>query len=100
MGTPSIGQMLIVEGIDSKINNGSDVAPAVITRAWSPDLVNVRAFLDGNAEEGTLGITSVELHPDRERYLVARDGKLASLRDAGHAESELRYIAAYWPPRI
>jgi hypothetical protein len=43
---PSLGRTVLV-GMDPAANNGSDVAPAVITRVWSDTIVNLTVFPDG-----------------------------------------------------
>ena len=88
MQKPSVGRIVIVpvtalsptEKLD---NNGAEVAPAVITRVWSDDLVNVRVLLDGGAMPWK---TSVALFQTPEEY--------AEARDAGKA------FGCYWPPRV
>jgi hypothetical protein len=45
---PDVGDVVLVPmGRDS--NNGATVAPAVITRVWSPTTVNVRVLADSDA---------------------------------------------------
>jgi hypothetical protein len=58
------------------------VAPAIITRVWSDDVINVRVICDS---ENTLWKTSVKLF-DTE----------AEARE--HASTGLN--AAFWPPRV
>lgn len=84
MQQPSVGRIVLC-GVDDVMNNGSPVAPAVITRVWNehPDggwVVNVRVLLD--AEAVPLWWTSVRLF-DTE----------ADKDTAGSP-------GAYWPPRV
>lgn len=51
MMKPSLGRIVLV-AVDPAQNNGSDVAPAVVTRVFSGDevsgwVINVRVLLDG-----------------------------------------------------
>jgi len=75
---PSLGRVVLAR-VNPAENNGSDVAPAIITRVWSDVLVNVRVLLDG---EGILWRTSVALCADEESARRPAAG--------GHA--------VYWPP--
>lgn len=87
MQTPSVGRIVIVES-SVVASNGTDIAPAIITRTWGENLggghtVNVTAFPD-NAPARP--VSSVRLYADRE----------AALADELRAEATV----AYWPPRI
>lgn len=73
--TPSLGRIVIVPA-DPQTNNGADEAPAIVTRVWSPELINVRVLLDAPDVEWR---TSVTLH----------DSKPGT---PGHD--------AWWPPRV
>jgi len=73
---PSIGRIVLVP-VDAVINNGADVAPAIITRVWSDTCVNVHVLLDGRNTEWK---TSVHLFDTAEEAAV------------GHS--------CYWPPRV
>lgn len=44
--TPSVGDVVLVPMVPSE-NNGSSVAPAIITRVWNPTTINVRILPDG-----------------------------------------------------
>jgi hypothetical protein len=73
------------------VNNGSDTAPAVITRVWSDTCVNVRVLADSR---DVPWYTSVSLHPDR----AAADAAVAPVREMHGAGAHLR--AAWWPERV
>lgn len=91
---PSVGRIVLVT-VHPTTNNGADTAPAVVTRVWSDELVNVAVFLDG--ANGTKAQTSVPLFADREALDAAK-----ARRDADrhpHAV-DLTFTAAYWPPRL
>lgn len=47
-GTPDVGDVVLVP-VDPADNNGSPVAPALVTRVWNAATVNVRVLLDGDA---------------------------------------------------
>lgn len=55
---PSLGR-IVLTFLTPEENNGSEVAPALITRVWSDDMVNVTVFPD--AEYGPVRRTSVRL---------------------------------------
>jgi hypothetical protein len=77
---PSIGRIVHVL-IEPAINNGTDVAAAVITRVWSDDMVNVTVL------------------PDCGQPLYKSSIPLCANRaDADDRGGEQRY-AAFWPPR-
>lgn len=86
--------MVLVSGLPKSMNNGSDTAPAIITRVWSDTLINVRVQLDGS--DSSPARTSVTLHESYESYLAERDRRAAdpALAHAGD------YLGAYWPPRV
>lgn len=80
MQKPSLGRIVLVKTGPMQLagySNGTDVAPAIITRVWSDTLVNVRVLLDS---EHTPCKTSVALVESAE-------------------EAEGGY-ACYWPPRV
>lgn len=89
MPKPALGRIVHVF-VDPARNNGADVAPAMITRVWNEEGVNIRVMLDG---PDTPWLTSVQVCDDRESaekvtaYRVADDGR--------------RYpAAAFWPPIV
>lgn len=71
--TPALGDTVIVpiEALTPVSNNGAQEAPAVITRVWSDDMINVRVLLD--ATERVIAKTSIKLHPSRDEWAAARD---------------------------
>lgn len=78
--TPSLARWVLTR-VDPMENNGSDVAPAIITRVWSDSLVNIRVMLDSAASP--LWKTSVALFDTEED---------AAREFTGHY--------AWWPPRV
>jgi hypothetical protein len=89
--TPSLGQTVLVT-VHPTTNNGTDTAPAVITRVWSEVLVNVAVQLDGH--NGTQAKTSVALYPDRDALDAAKAKRDAEVPTG----AEYVFTAAYWPP--
>jgi len=75
MQKPSIGRIVIVPA-NPDLNNGATEAPAVITRVWSDELINVKVLGDNDGVEWR---TSVKLHEEKPE-------------DGGHV--------AWWPPRV
>lgn len=55
---PSLGG-IVFTFLAPEENNGADVAPAIITRVWSDDMVNITVFPD--AGYGPIRKTSVKL---------------------------------------
>ena len=91
---PSAGRIVLVT-VRPTTNNGAEVAPAIITRVWTDEMVNVAVFLDGAS--GAQARTSVPLFADREALDAA-----AALRaaDQDPHTAGTTFTAAYWPPRI
>lgn len=63
--TPTIGRIVLVP-MDPATNNGSDVAPAIITRVWSDVCINVRVLADGPAVEWRTSVVQVDDLAERE----------------------------------
>lgn len=62
MQKPSIGRVVIVP-MPATANNGATEAPAIISRVWSDDMVNVRILPDASNEVPAR--TSVKLFADK-----------------------------------
>lgn len=75
--TPHVGGIVIVK-VDPKRNNGADVAPAIITRVWAPDRVNLKVLKDAEQDEWLTSVLLVDTAEDA-------DG---------------RPHTCYWPPRV
>jgi hypothetical protein len=90
MSKPAVGRIVHVLMRPSE-NNGSDTAPAIITRVWSDTCVNVRVLADSDA---VAWHTSVSLHADR----AAADAAVAPVREMHGDSAILR--AAWWPERV
>ena len=90
--TPTVGRIVHVL-VDPKVNNGSDVAPAIITRVWNDTGVNVRVLRD-NAPGPEEWMTSISLHESRE----VLDAHIESLK-AANPGAEVSVRGAFWPPR-
>lgn len=100
MQKPSAGRVVHVL-VDPKVNNGSDVAPAEITRVWSDTCVNLRITYDGPSvpPEGRQDwMTSMSLHESREALEEHRAQRQAEL-DAISPGQAVAMHGAFWPPR-
>lgn len=84
MQKPAKCRMVLV-AVPPEMNNGDDDAPAVITRVWSDEMINVRVFLDQMAMP--LSMTSVKL--------CATAEEAGQVREANPAAA-----VAWWPPRV
>lgn len=84
MQKPSPGRMVLLIGGVAR-SNGTDTAPATVTRVWSDTCVNLAVFPDCAAPAVA---TSITLFGDEQ---AARDWLAAE---------EYRSTAAYWPPRV
>ena len=76
---PSLGRIVIVAGVPS---NGADEQPALITRVWNDDSVNVHVHLDAASDRPVIALTSLPLYASKEL------GVKAGLQ-----------LFAYWPAR-
>jgi hypothetical protein len=85
---PSLGRIVLAY-CDPAYNNGLPTCPAVITRVWSEDLVNLRLIPDSDAP--MYSRTSVKLMADEE---TAREYV------AGLSGFNVAPAVAYWPPRV
>ncbi|MFF0139348.1 hypothetical protein ACFYRN_23240 [Streptomyces sp. NPDC005227] len=56
---PSLGRIVLVPA-DPAVNNGATVAPAIITRVFSDDVINVRVLLDSDALQHRTSVTRVD----------------------------------------
>jgi hypothetical protein len=89
MPKPALGRIVHVF-VDPARNNGGDIAPAMITRVWKDQGVNLKVVLDGPEE---YWLTSVALYDDRESaeqvttYRICKDGRRIP-------------AAAFWPPIV
>lgn len=89
MPKPALGRTVHVF-VDPARNNGADIAPAVITRVWNDQGVNLRVLLDGT---DVPWFTSVALCDDRESA-----EKVTSYRVADNGDHYP--AAAFWPPIV
>jgi hypothetical protein len=86
MTAPSLGRTVIVYGVYA---NGSDRHPGVVTRVWSPTVVNATVFPDG-AQPVTRG--SIDFYAsEREAMDVVRHASEMGLHTP---------TVAYYPPRV
>jgi hypothetical protein len=81
---PSLGRILLVIGTPAN-GNGADIAPAVVTRVWSDEMVNVTVFPDCGAP---VPATSVRIVADEEAARAVNDG------------APYPQTLAFWPPRV
>jgi hypothetical protein len=84
----------VITPVDPAFNNGADRAPAVITRVWGDDVVNLTVFGDYNSPSFK---SSVRLFRDEEAMLAWLD---STLHGTGREEPPKSPLAAYWPPRV
>ncbi len=87
---------MVLVTVDPHSNNGVDVAPAVIVRAWSDTEVNVRVLRDG---PDVPWMCSVPLFQTREELEAERDKRAARWRQVSDQPVPL-FHGAYWPPRV
>ena len=78
MQTPTIGRIVILKGHKS---NGSDEHPAIITRVWNEDAVNLTAFPDFEAPKLLTSVAFRQSRADAEAF---------------HTKSGMQLVA-FWP---
>jgi len=81
MQKPSLGRIVLTY-VPASMNNGSDVAPAIITQVCSDTHVNLRVLCDS---DNTLHLTSVPLTQVRHARPAPEPGEVGS---------------CWWPPRV
>lgn len=103
MTAPSVGRIVHVL-IDPTMNNGADVAPAIITRVWPSGgpvdatgfvgYVNVRVLADS---DNTLWLTSINMFAARPSL-----AELHSLfpGQPGNGDAVGRGLVAFWPAHV
>ena len=90
---PSVGRIVHVL-VDPRQNNGTDVAPGVVTRVWSDTCVNLRVLLDGPDVQW---LTSVPLAETRQALEDNLDRLVAEGVVSG--DPRPRPNGAFWPPK-
>ena len=90
MPKPAVGR-IVHAFVDPALNNGSGIAPAIITRVWNDEMVNVRVLVDGNSVP--LWLTSVTLCANRES---AGDVQSHTISSTGSRMP----AAVFWPPIV
>lgn len=86
---PSLGRIVHVL-VSPSINNGSDIAPAIVTRVFGDSCVNVRVLLDNTPGRADEWATSRILHAD-EATARAENNKSLPSGVGAHA---------FWPSRV
>lgn len=79
MQQPSLGRIVIVP-VDPTFNNGSDEAPAIITRVWNDTMVNVRILKDSRETDWR---TSLKLAEEKPTEFISKEE-----------------CVCWWPPRV
>lgn len=85
MPKPTVGRSVLVLG-GPAVSNGTDVAPGVITRVWSDEMVNVTIHPDYSNQPRCC--SSVRLYPNE---AAAREAHDSAPNGAGTTPY------AYWP---
>lgn len=96
---PSPGRIVLVFA-NPAYNDGADHAPAIITRVWNDQLVNVRVIWNGPPvpPPGRHDwLQSVPLYPDRDSAELAHLERWADVPEEHRPRPS---NAAWWPPRI
>ena len=78
---PTVGRIVLV-GCDPAYNNGSKIAPAVITRAWNVNCINARVLPDSAG-------------PSEQRFSITRVDTV----DEIEGDDLNRMYRWTWPPR-
>lgn len=107
MQKPEIGLTVHVL-VDPAVNNGSDTAPATITRVWSDTCVNLRVQYDGPPNLiDDFGrpewLSSWSLHESREAleaHAAERQAALDASLTPGATRALVHLYGAFWPPRV
>jgi hypothetical protein len=101
MQKPALGRIVHVL-VDPKTNNGSDVAPATITRVWSDTCINLRVTRD-NYPGPEEWLTSWSLHESREAleaHAAERQAAVDAALQPGAEPVKVQLFGAFWPPRV
>lgn len=93
---PTVGRVVHVL-MDPSVNNGSDVAPAIITHVWNDTAINVRVIRDGYPDPSEW-MTSISLHESREALEDHAAQRQAELDKSGSGAT-VSVRGAFWPPR-
>jgi hypothetical protein len=96
--TPTIGRIVHVL-LDPRSNNGSDVAPAIVTRVWNEGLINARVFTDTASSATVDSLTSCTLYQAEDDARAALSQLIENYKEANKGEGpELKHVAyAFWP---
>lgn len=82
---PSFGRIVLVP-MDPNNNNGAALAPAIVTRVWSDNAVNVTVFGDSDATATLRRTSAVHVEVLPETYTDAQTGTQNNVW--------------CWPPRV
>jgi hypothetical protein len=91
MPTPSKGR-IVLTFVDPEVNNGEDVAAAVIVRAWGDGKVNLRVLCDGPTVPWTTSVKLCDQRPSAEELL--------DLPHYSGSHGSQTPAAAWWPPHV
>lgn len=84
MQQPSVGR--IVHAVLASKVNGTDIAPAVITRVWEQN------------DDGSWNVNITTFPDASQHFLVMSSSRLFADEDG--ARAHLPSFAAFWPPRV